>query len=87
MRYINFNGNIYPGHEALLPVTNRAYRYGDGFFESMVMFNQKMPLLEYHWNRLTFTAAMISACNFTAKAMAFIYPIVMNLVLALVWRQ
>jgi branched-chain amino acid aminotransferase len=61
MRYINFNGNIYPGHEALLPVTNRAYRYGDGFFESMVMFNQKMPLLEYHWNRLTFTAAMISA--------------------------
>lgn len=56
MRYINFNGNIYPEHETLLPVTNRAYRYGDGFFESMVMFNKRIPLLEYHWNRIFFTA-------------------------------
>jgi branched-chain amino acid aminotransferase len=61
MRYINYNGNIYPEHETLLPVTNRAYRYGDGFFESMVMFNKKMPLLEYHWSRIIFTAEVISA--------------------------
>jgi branched-chain amino acid aminotransferase len=61
MRYINYNGNIYPEHETLLPVTNRAYRYGDGFFESMVMFNKKMPLLEYHWSRIVFTAEVISA--------------------------
>ena len=61
MRYINFDGNIYPEHEALLPVTNRAYRYGDGFFESMVMFNRKLPLLEYHWRRILFTADAVSA--------------------------
>ena len=61
MRYINYNGNIYPEHETLLPVTNRAYRYGDGFFESMVMFNKKMPLLEYHWSRIVFTTEVISA--------------------------
>ena len=61
MRYINFNGQIYPEHEPLLPVSNRAYRYGDGFFESMVMFNKKIPLLEYHWNRIVFTANMLSA--------------------------
>ena len=61
MRYINFNGNIYPEHETLLPVSNRAYRYGDGFFESMVMFNKKMPLLEYHWSRVVFTAEIMSA--------------------------
>jgi branched-chain amino acid aminotransferase len=61
MQYINFNGNIYPGHETLLPVTNRAYRYGDGFFESLVMFNKKVPLLEYHWSRIEFTTQVISA--------------------------
>jgi len=61
MRYINYDGNIYPEHETLLPVTNRAYRYGDGFFESMVMFNKKIPLLEYHWARIVFTTEVISA--------------------------
>lgn len=61
MPYINFNGNIYPEHETLLPVTNRAYRYGDGFFETMVMFNKKIPLLEYHWSRIFFTAEVTSA--------------------------
>ena len=61
MRYINFNGNIFPEHEALLPVTNRSYRYGDGFFESMVMFYKQVPLLEYHFNRITFTAEVIGA--------------------------
>ena len=61
MRYINYNGNIYPEHETLLPVTNRAYRYGDGFFESMVMFNKKIPLMEFHWSRIVFTAEVLSA--------------------------
>jgi branched-subunit amino acid aminotransferase/4-amino-4-deoxychorismate lyase len=61
MQYINYNGNIYHEHETLLPVTNRAFRYGDGFFESMVMFNKKIPLLEYHWARIVFTAEVISA--------------------------
>ena len=61
MRYINYNGNIYPEHEALLPVTNRAFRYGDGFFESMVMFKKRIPLLEYHWARVAFTTDVISA--------------------------
>ena len=61
MRYINYNGNIYPEHEALLPVTNRAFRYGDGFFESMVMFKKRIPLIEYHWARVAFTTDVISA--------------------------
>ncbi len=60
MQYINFNGNIYHEHEKLLPVTNRAFKYGDGFFESMAMFNKKIPLLEYHWSRLEFTADVLS---------------------------
>ncbi len=61
MPYINFNGNIYPEHEALLPVSNRAFKYGDGFFESMAMFNKKVPLMHYHWSRMEFTAQVLSA--------------------------
>ncbi len=60
MQYINFNGNIYPEHEPLLPVTNRGFKYGDGFFESMVMFDRKIPLLDYHWSRLEFTTEFLS---------------------------
>jgi len=60
MQYINFNGNIYPEHEPLLPVTNRGFKYGDGFFESMVMFDRKIPLLDYHWSRLEFTTEYLS---------------------------
>ncbi len=61
MQYINYNSNIYNEHEPLLPVTNRGFRYGDGFFESMIMFNRKIPLFEYHWSRIEFTAAVLSA--------------------------
>lgn len=61
MQYINCNGNIYHENEPLLPVSNRAFRYGDGFFESMVMFGKKMPLLEFHWSRILFTADVLSA--------------------------
>ncbi len=60
MQYINFNGNIFAEHEALLPVSNRSFRDGDGFFESMVMFNKKIPLLEYHWSRIEFSTQVIS---------------------------
>ncbi|MDB5283788.1 MAG: hypothetical protein JWO06_2863 [Bacteroidota bacterium] len=60
MQYINFNGNIYPEHETLLPATNRGFRYGDGFFESMVMFNKKIPLMDYHWSRIDFTAQVLA---------------------------
>lgn len=56
MLYINFNGNIYPENEPLLPVSNRAFRYGDGFFESMVMFNKRIPLLDFHYGRIETTA-------------------------------
>jgi branched-chain amino acid aminotransferase len=60
MQYINYNGNIHPEYEQLLPVTNRGFRYGDSFFESMAMFNKKVPLLEYHWSRIEFTAEVLS---------------------------
>lgn len=60
MRYINYNGNIFKEHEPVVPVSNRSYKYGDGFFESMVMFNKKIPLLDYHMSRASFTAEVLS---------------------------
>lgn len=61
MRYINYNGNIYNSHETLLQPGNRGFKFGDGFFESIAMFNRTMPLLEFHWSRIEFTAEVLSA--------------------------
>jgi branched-subunit amino acid aminotransferase/4-amino-4-deoxychorismate lyase len=61
MRYINYNGNIHDAHEPLLPVSNRGFRYGDGFFETMVMFDKKVPLLNYHFSRIEYTAQVLGA--------------------------
>jgi len=61
MQYINYNGNIHSEHEQLLLVTNRAFRYGDSFFETMVMFNKQIPLLDYHWSRMEYTAQVLGA--------------------------
>lgn len=60
MRYINCNGNIYNEYETLLAVGNRGFKYGDGFFETIAMFNRKIPLLDFHWSRLEFTAEVLS---------------------------
>ncbi len=61
MQYINYNGNIFNENEPLFPASNRSFRYGDAFFESMVMFNKKIPLLEFHWSRVVFTADVLSS--------------------------
>ncbi len=60
MQYINYNGNIFKEHEPVVPVINRGFKYGDGFFESMVMFNKKIPLIDYHMSRAAFTAEVLS---------------------------
>lgn len=79
MQYINFNGNIFPEHEALLPVTNRAYRYGDGFFETIVMFNKKFPLLDYHWSRIEFSAQVIAGVLPSRFGMAALESMLLDL--------
>lgn len=60
-KYINFNGNIFKEQEPLLTVNNRGFTYGDGFFESMVMFSKRIPLFTYHWARIQYTAEVLGA--------------------------
>jgi branched-subunit amino acid aminotransferase/4-amino-4-deoxychorismate lyase len=50
--YLLFNGQLQQDGERLLPVTNRGFCYGDGFFESMLVSNGRIPFLQGHWQRL-----------------------------------
>lgn len=46
------NGKFLPKRDAVVPFTNRSFRYGDGLFESMVMFRGDVPFLADHLERL-----------------------------------
>jgi branched-chain amino acid aminotransferase len=47
------NGKFIEESELLLDVrTNRAFRYGDGFFETMRFEHNRIPLFKYHSNRI-----------------------------------
>lgn len=50
--YINFNGEILPADSILLTIANRAFKYGDGLFESMRVMKGKLKFPELHAERL-----------------------------------
>lgn len=52
MSYINLNGKIIEAGAAGLPIDNRAFRYGHGLFETMLVQNGAIQLANYHWERL-----------------------------------
>jgi len=52
MLFINFNGEIVPGGTKLLSTNNRAFRYGDGLFESMRMMKGQLKFVDMHADRL-----------------------------------
>src|SRR5471030_2377307 len=50
--FINFNGEIFPSDAKLVTVSNRAFRYGDGLFESMRMMKGSLKFADQHADRL-----------------------------------
>ena len=50
--FINFNGDLIPNNTPLLDITNRAFRYGDGLFESMRFMNGQLKFANLHADRL-----------------------------------
>lgn len=50
--FINFNGDIIPEDTKLLTVANRAFRYGDGLFESMRLMKGQLKFADLHADRL-----------------------------------
>lgn len=52
MRHININGRLIKDTSASVPYNNRAFRFGYGIFETMLMRESVIQLKEYHWQRL-----------------------------------
>ena len=50
--YFIFNGNIFKNEEAIISPDNRAFKYGDGFFETMKMIDGNIIFADYHFERL-----------------------------------
>ncbi|MCB0641963.1 MAG: aminotransferase class IV [Phaeodactylibacter sp.] len=52
MQRIYLDGRLFPADQPLFTGANRAFRYGDGLFESIRMFEGKLPFLSWHFERL-----------------------------------
>jgi branched-chain amino acid aminotransferase len=66
---INFNGNLIEREENIL-TQNRAFLYGDGVFETLKIFNNKILFLEDHYFRLMASMRVIRMeipMNFTME--------------------
>jgi branched-subunit amino acid aminotransferase/4-amino-4-deoxychorismate lyase len=51
-RYLNLNGTLHPELEPVLLTGNRAFRYGDGLFETIRVADGKIRFLDRHYSRL-----------------------------------
>jgi branched-chain amino acid aminotransferase len=49
---VNHNGTLCAADEASVPFNNRAFRYGYGLFETILVREGAIPLAAYHWERL-----------------------------------
>lgn len=52
LQYINFDGQIIPESQHIATVDNRALRYGDGLFETMLWKDGNIRFLDLHIERL-----------------------------------
>ncbi len=51
-RYFSHNGVFFPEGENTLNARNRAFLYGDGFFETLHANGMEMQLFNFHWQRI-----------------------------------
>ncbi len=50
--FVFFDGKILETDQVKLDLNNRSFRYGDGLFETIRMFNYELPFLDKHLERL-----------------------------------
>lgn len=51
-QFINFDGNILPADQQVFSINNRAFRYGDGLFESMRYMKGELRFPDLHIERI-----------------------------------
>ncbi|MBL7944341.1 MAG: aminotransferase class IV [Flavobacteriales bacterium] len=56
MNYVFHRGEYINENQAYITRDNRAFRFGDGFFESIRVYNGKALFFDTHWSRLCDTA-------------------------------
>ena len=47
-----YNGVLQKESEPIISINNRAFQYGDGFFETMFAYNNNVPFLNLHLSRI-----------------------------------
>ncbi len=47
-----YNGQLLEGSKQLFTIKNRGFKYGDALFETIRMFEGKLPFLKWHFQRL-----------------------------------
>ena len=57
--FINYNGTVVPHDMAILDVDSRAFRYGDGIFETMLWKDGDIRFLDLHLERLQESLSML----------------------------
>lgn len=51
-QFINLNGEFYPEDQPVIHISNRSFRYGDGFFESMRLLKGELMFADLHVERI-----------------------------------
>ncbi len=57
--YLNFNGKLVPAPDVKIPYHNRAFRYGDGFFETIRSSSGKPLWMQKHFDRMKKSAQVL----------------------------
>jgi branched-chain amino acid aminotransferase len=59
MEFVCFNGKFLPKGEPLLTAQNRSFRYGDGLFETIKIYQSRILLEQLHYDRLILGLKML----------------------------
>jgi len=79
MALINYNGELLDGSQPLFQIGNRAFRYGDGLFESIRVMNGEVMMLERHITRLEKGLAVLKIAIGHTKDLNFWKEQILNL--------
>lgn len=63
MEFVCFNRNFLPANGPLFTAQNRSFRYGDGLFETMKVYQSKILLEQFHYDRLILGLKMLQIEN------------------------